>query len=300
MERLLGALLNNLSKAFDCLPHSLLIAKLKAYGFDNNSLNLVNDYLSHHFERTKMGNEYKSWKEIISRVPQVSILGPRTFNIHLCDLFFIIEKFDIGNFADENGPYVTAGNISSVVKLLEEVAATIFQWFQDIEIKANADKCYVLLNKSNELTVKINEFQIKNSQSEKLQGITIDNDFKFEDHINNICRKASAKISALSRIAPYMDLRKRKQWMNTFIYSPWTWMMHSRKLNSKINRLHERCLRVTYNDGLCSFEELLERDSSVSVHNRNIQCLAVELYKVFIDICPDIMKDVFPLSTSSN
>ena len=96
-----------------------------------------------------MGNEYKSWKEIISRVPQVSILGPRTFNIHLCDLFFIIEKFDISNFADENAPYVTGDNISSVVKLLEEVASTIFQWFQDNEIKANADKCSVLLNPSN-------------------------------------------------------------------------------------------------------------------------------------------------------
>ena len=88
--------------------------------------------------------------------------------------------------------------------------------------------------------------------------------------------------------------------MNTFSYSPLTWMMHSRKLNSKINRLHERCLRVTYNDGLSLFEELLETDNSVSVHNRNIQCLAIELYKVFNDICPDIMKDVFPLSTSSN
>ena len=74
-----------------------------------------------------------------------------------------------------------------------------------------ADKCHVLLNTSNELIVKINEVQIKNSQSEKLLGITIDNDLKFEDHINNICRKASAKISALSRTAPYMDLQKRKQ-----------------------------------------------------------------------------------------
>ena len=74
---------------------------------------------------------------------------------------------------------------------------------------------------------------------------------------------------------------------------------YSRKLNNKINRLHERYLRVTYNDGLSSFEELLERDNSVSVYNRNIQCLAIE-YKVFNGICPDIMKDVFPISTSSN
>ena len=57
--------------------------------------------------------------------------------------------------------------------------------------------------------------------------------------------------------------------------------------------MHERRLHVT------SFEELLERDNSVSVYNRNIQCLAIELYKVFNGICPDIMKDVFPLSTSS-
>ena len=75
-----------------------------------------------------------------------------------------------------------------------------FSWFKDNEMKANAGTCHVLSNTSIELTVKINEVQIKNSQSEKLLGITIDNDLKFEDHINNICRKASAKISALSRI----------------------------------------------------------------------------------------------------
>ena len=95
-----------------------------------------------------------------------------------------------------------------------------------------------------------------------------------------------------------MDLAKRKQIMNAFFksqfsYSPLTWMMHSRKPNNKINRLHKTSLRVTYNDGLSSFEELLERDDSVWVHNRNIHYLA-------IDIRPDILKDVFPLSTSSN
>ena len=106
-----GALLTDPSKAFDCLPHSLFIAKLKAYGFGNNSLNLVNDYLSHHFKNTKIGKEHSSWKEIILCVPQGFILGTLFFNIHLCDVFFIIGKFDIANFADDNTPYVTGNNI---------------------------------------------------------------------------------------------------------------------------------------------------------------------------------------------
>ena len=168
-----GALLTNLSKAFDCLPHSLFIAKLKAYGFDNNSLNLVIHCLSHHFQSTKIGKEYSSWKEIIAGVLQGTILGRLFFNIQLCDLFFIIEKFDIANFADDNTPYVTGNNISSVVKLSEEVACAIFQWLKDNEMKANAEKCHVLLNTSNELTVKINEVQIKNSQSEKILEIPL-------------------------------------------------------------------------------------------------------------------------------
>ena len=63
-------------------------------------------------------------------------------------------------------------------------------------------------------------------------------------------------------------------------------MMHSRKLNNKINWLHEGYLRIPYNDGLYPFEELLERDNSVSVHNRNIQSLAIELYKVLVFVIP--------------
>ena len=122
----LGALLTDLSKAFYYFPDSFFIAKLKAYVFDNNSLQLVNDYLSRRFQRTKIGNEYSNWKEIMSGAPQGSISGPLFFNIYLCNLFFTIDKVDIGNFADDNTPYVTGDNISSAVKLLEEVACAIF------------------------------------------------------------------------------------------------------------------------------------------------------------------------------
>ena len=80
-----------------------------------------------------------------------------------------------------------------------------------------------------------------------------------------------------------------------FSYCPLTWMFHSRKLNNKINRMHEICLRIVYNDNTSS-EELLEIDNSVSVHHRNIQILATELYKIVNGLSHDIMKDIFPLN----
>ena len=81
-----------------------------------------------------------------------------------------------------------------------------------------------------------------------------------------------------------------------FSYCKLTWMFHSRKLNNKINKFHERCLRIVYNNNTSMNEELRETDNSVSVHFRNVQALAIELYKVVNGFSPDIMKDIFPLS----
>ena len=101
-------------------------------------------------------------------------------NIHLCDLFFIIDKFYIANFVDDNTPYVTGDNTSSVVRHLEEVSCAIFQWLKDNAMKANADNYHALLNTINELSIKINVVQIKNSQLEKLLGITFSNDLNLK------------------------------------------------------------------------------------------------------------------------
>ena len=86
-----GAFMKDLSKAFDCLHHKLLIAKLDAYGFDIKSVKLIQQYLSNRKQRVKVGNAYSSWKEIFYGIPQGSILGPLIFNMFLCDLFCFLE-----------------------------------------------------------------------------------------------------------------------------------------------------------------------------------------------------------------
>ena len=112
-----------------------------------------------------------------------------------------------------------------------------------------------------------------------------------------MCGKAKAK---LFRVAPSMNCNQ-KMLMHAFFclfeefnYYPLVWMLHSRKLNSKINRLRD--YTIMYNNNPSTFEELLELDNSVSIHHRNLQCLAMELYKIFSAIPPDIMNDIFPLN----
>ena len=110
-----GALLTDLSKAFDCIDHELLIAKLYAYGFDKNSLYFINSYLKGRKQRTKINSFYSAFAEILFGVPQGSIFGPLFFNIYICDLFLENSDIDIANYADDNTPYPCPSDLDSVI-----------------------------------------------------------------------------------------------------------------------------------------------------------------------------------------
>ena len=81
--------------------------------------------------------------------------------------------------------------------------------------------------------------------------------------------------------------------MNQFNYCPLIWLCHNRTHKNKINRLHERCLRLIYSDKRSSFEDLLEKDNSVSIHHKNLQALAIEMFKLHTKTSPEIMQEVF-------
>ena len=203
-----GVLLTDLSKAFDCLVHDLLIAKLHAYGFDYQAIKLLYNYLSGRLQRVRVNASFSSWREIFSGVPQGSILGPPLFNIYSSDLFFFI-LLEIVNYADDNSPFSCASTIPRVITTLESEAHNLLNWLKNNMEKANPSKFHLLLSDSDQAySVKIDNFNIFNSKSEKLLGITIDNKLTFDEHVSKLCTKASQKLHALSRVGNYMTQPK--------------------------------------------------------------------------------------------
>ena len=293
-----GALLTDLSKAFDCLNHNLLLAKMAAYGFDENALLFIKDYLKDRKQRTKVNGSFSSWQKLKHGVPQGSILGPLLFNIFINDMFFFIKDTNMANYADDSTLYTMNTNIENLLKTLESETTTILDWFRVNEMKPNDDKCHLMVCNHNNLSVKLGKETIKSIESVKLLGITIDNNLNFTDHVSELIKKGNQKLHALTRISNYLSEDKLKLIMKTFIqsqfnYNPLVWMFHSRTLNHKINRLHERALRIVYKNDKLTFMELLDKDDSFTIHHRNLQRLAIEMFKIKNHLSPLPMQELF-------
>ena len=114
-----GTILMDLSKAYDSLPHDLLVAKFEAYGIDKNGLNMIHNYLTNRKQRTKISSFYSDWYDIVGGVPQGSILGPLFFNLFINDLYLFIERTNICNFADDNTIYSCNIDLQTILKDLK-------------------------------------------------------------------------------------------------------------------------------------------------------------------------------------
>ena len=120
----------------------------------------------------------------------------------------------------------------------------------------------------------------------------------FDEYFLIHCKKAGRKLCVLGRISKFLNLERRRSLMKAFIesqfaYCPLVWMFCSRRSNNSINHLHERALRIVYNGHSSTFEDLLVKDNSVSIHHRNIRLLAIELYKAKYNLSSQLMLDLF-------
>ena len=114
-----AAVMTDLSKAFDCISHELLITKLNDYGFDETSLKVIISYLKNRTQTTKVGASFSELLNIIYGVPQGSILGPLLFIIYICDLFIVNKDVNFSSYADDITPFITGMSFGQIIPELE-------------------------------------------------------------------------------------------------------------------------------------------------------------------------------------
>ena len=182
-----------LSKAFDCIDHLYLIAKLNAYGVDTNLLYFLASYLEKRKQRTKVNGSYSNFDDIFSGVPQGSILGHLLFNIYICDLFFGIGNLDIASYADDNAQYTFSSELDVALKKLRSYTIKIFEWFHNNRLKSNAGKCNLITSPTSPVEIQIENTIISSVKRVRHLGVHIDSRLDFDYHVNQICKKASKK-----------------------------------------------------------------------------------------------------------
>ena len=211
-----GMPLTDLSKAFECLRHDLLITKQVAHGFDQPSLSFFYNNLSDRTQRTEVNNAYRSYVNIRQGVAQGYILGLFLLNIVICDLFLCDYKCDIASYADDNAHYTSDISLDLVLGKLENSTHTLFK---ESRMKANLDKCRLLVTANTLISVNINGFYIISRTEEKLLGVEFNSKFSFKNHDPSLCDKANQRLHVRTRIVKYIDLSRRKTLAKTFAIS---------------------------------------------------------------------------------
>ena len=281
----------DLSKAFDTINPDILLAKLHAYGFSINALNLMCLQINSNFSATK---------SVIAGVPQGSIDGPLLFNLFVNDLALFLTETMLSNYADDNDLFSIGRDLNKVKDTLAKDFGNVTNWFYENFMVLNSKKCHFMcIGKDGENeTFTFKDVCYKSSKEEVILGITIDNKLSFDSHIRKMCKTSGQKLNALSRITTFLNRDQKSIIFNAMIksqfsYCPIIWMFSLRRSNSLINKVHERSLRLITNDENRSFETLLQNINDITVHQRNLQILMAEVYKIIKGEALAIMKNLF-------
>ena len=171
--------------------------------------------MSNRKQRVKINKTLTCWKDIEYGVPQGFFLGPLLFNIHLGNFFYFFEE--IASYAVDTTIYTVKENRQPVINTFKVSSLPIFTWFHDNFIKANSDKSHILLSCSEPSAALIDGSSIESNTKEILLAIKIDRDLKFDEHVNNLSKKACQNLNALVRLAPFMNVETKRMIMKASI-----------------------------------------------------------------------------------
>uniref|UniRef100_A0A1B6JF12 Reverse transcriptase domain-containing protein n=1 Tax=Homalodisca liturata TaxID=320908 RepID=A0A1B6JF12_9HEMI len=188
-----------MSKAFDTIDHVILLNKLKFYGFDEKSVKLVHSYLSDRFQSVFYNGCFSQYLEVITGVPQGSILGPTMFIVYINDLPSALNNVCVSSFmyADDLAIQISCSNINLVNQIMSHFNSVAEDWTAANGLCLNKDKTQCI------------KFSLSNSidvNDVKFLGVLLQSNIKWEAHIVNVCNKISKGTFMIRRLKQYVTL----------------------------------------------------------------------------------------------
>ena len=228
---------------------------------------------------------------------QGSVLGPMLFNIFINDLFLISLDSEICNFADDNTIFSRGNELHEIVTVLENDLSILLEWFICNGMEVNPKEFQLMflgLKRKQGLRLNIQGSKTVAKDHVKLLGIEIDNKLKFDKHVQTLCQKVNKKTSALSRLNMYISREQALSICNVVIlsnfnYCPLIWLFCNKGANKKIDRAHNRLLKILHNDYGSAFQSLLALNNSFTIHVKNLRKLMTEIYMSQNNINPSIV-----------
>ena len=277
-----GALLMDLSKAFDSLNHD--------YYWQHSMCMALVEVPSCLFTAV-FHTENKGPKLMVHIVcgEKQTYVHHKALCLSLCYLTFMCDTL-----------YLCDHEVKTARTKLEQNANHLKTWFPESHKKLNEDNCHLIIfgTREEKVSMHVGEVQIEESDDKKLLGITLDKTLTFKKPVEATCKQASQKLHALTCISICREPKTLKLLMKAYIMSQFSycslvWMFHKRNLNNRIHRIHETAPQIEYKDNFPSFENLLLMDNLVTVHQRNLQLLMIEIYKTRNNPNPNVMKQIF-------
>ena len=286
-------------------PHCLLIAKLHAYGFSQRSCLLVAAYLSNRQQRVKLGPSRSSWLNFNKGVPQGSILGPVLFNIFIHDLFYFTSSVLL-NYADDNTIVSSNSDLECLVQTLSYESNIAVKWFSDNGMQANPGKFQCIISHRRIKTYKsvpVGEITIAPQKSVKLLGVTFDVNLSFDEHVDDLCKKASKSLNVLKRFSKILSIENKKRIFHSFIasqfnYCPIIWHFCYKRKTYMMEKIQERALRFVFNDRDTTYCNLLIKINKDTMHVQRLKQLLNLVYKCVNQLGPSNLNDLFSVKTS--